>query len=287
MHTPQLLQLSGIGPASHLQSLGIPIVHDNPAVGENLREHLVFRLQYRLSGDHSQNKEHSGWRLYLHALRYFINQTGLLSAPPYDVTAFVRTRPGLDRPDAQLFVGAMSEDVAAAEEGFSVEVKLDREPGASIIGYGLRPESRGTVMIKSADAADAPHIVANYLDHPNDRAVAVSTVRFMRRLFEQESLRPYIKSELTPGVAVQTDEEILAAYDLVGGPGYHAVGTCCMGTDAHSVVDERLRVRGVHGLRVADLSVFPTLVSGNTNGPAMATGWRASELILEDAAVAA
>lgn len=281
LHSPALLQLSGIGPAEHLQSFGIPVLQNSPNVGANLREHLVFRLQYRLTGDYSQNKEHSGWRVMLHGLRYILTRTGLLAAPPYDLTAFVRTRENLTRPDAQLFIGAMS--MAIAEEGFSVDVKLEDEPGVSIIGYGLRPESQGSVMIKSTDPKIAPRITANYLSHPQDREVAISTVRYMRRLFDQPMVRPYIQRELLPGPSVQTDEEILRAYDTVSGPGYHPVGTCRMGTDVESVVDPRLCVRGVSGLRVVDVSVFPTPVSGNTNGPALATAWRASEIILEDA----
>jgi len=283
LHSPQLLQLSGIGPADHLQSLGIPVVHNSPAVGTNLREHLVFRMQYRLTGDYSQNKEHSGWRIMLHGVRYMLTRSGLLAAPPYDLTAFVRTRENLTRPDSQLFIGAMSMAMSEGDEGFSVDVKLEEEPGVSIIGYGLRPESQGSVMIKSSDPKVAPHVVANYLSHPQDREIAISTARYMRRLFEQPMVRPYIARELLPGPAVQSDEEILRAYDSVSGPGYHAAGTCRMGTDAESVVGPRLCVRGVSGLRVADVSVFPTLVSANTNGPAMATAWRAAEIILEDA----
>ena len=280
MHSPKLLQLSGIGPAAHLQGLGIPVVQDSPEVGANLREHLVFRIQYRLSGDYSQNKEHSGWRVMLHGLRYMLTHGGLMSHPPYDVTAFVRTRKNLDRPDAQIVIGNMS--MSIAEEGFTVDVKLEDEPGASIIGYNMRPESRGSVMIKSADPAAPPYVIANYLSDPRDRETAIGTVHFMRRLFGHPLVKPYVKAELLPGPAVQSDEQILAAYDKVSGPGYHAVGTCRMGTDANSVVDETLRVRGVTGLRVADISIFPTLVSGNTNGPAMAAAWRAAEIIQGD-----
>jgi choline dehydrogenase-like flavoprotein len=277
MHSPKLLQLSGVGPAVHLQSLGIPVVQDSPEVGANLREHLVFRIQYRLSGDYSQNKEHSGWRVLLHGLRYTLTHGGLMSHPPYDVTAFVRTRKGLPRPDAQIVIGNMS--MSIAEEGFTVDVKLEDEPGASIIGYNMRPESKGSVMITSADSSAPLQVIANYLSDPRDKDTAIGTVRFMRALFEHPLVRPYVKAELLPGPSVQSDEEILTAYDKVSGPGYHAVGTCRMGTDANSVVDEKLRVRGVTGLRVADISIFPTLISGNTNGPAMAAAWRAAEVI--------
>jgi choline dehydrogenase-like flavoprotein len=213
----------------------------------------------------------------LHGLRYMLTHGGLMSHPPYDVTAFVRTRKNLDRPDAQIVIGNMS--MSIAEEGFTVDVKLEDEPGASIIGYNMRPESKGSVMIKSADPAAPPHVIANYLSDPRDRETAIGTVHFMRRLFEHPLVKPYVTAELLPGPAVQSDEQILAAYDKVSGPGYHAVGTCRMGTDANSVVDEKLRVRGVTGLRIADISIFPTLVSGNTNGPAMAAAWRAAEII--------
>lgn len=287
MNSPKLLQLSGIGPATHLQALGIPVIQNSPNVGTNLREHLVFRIQYRLTGEFSQNRDHAGWRLALNGLRYMLTHGGLLSYPPYDVTAFVRTRPNLDRPDAQLVCAAMSMDLGKDEEGFTVDVKLEQEPGATIIGYNMRPESQGIVMISSADPRGALHVAANYLSHPLDREISIATVRYMRQLFEHPVVKPYIKAETLPGPAVQTDDEILAAYGSVAGPGYHATGTCRMGTDANSVVDERLHVRGVSGLRVADISIFPTLVSGNTNGPAMAAAWRASEIILEDAGLAA
>jgi choline dehydrogenase len=277
MHSPKLLQLSGIGPAAHLMHLGIPVVQDSPNVGQNLREHLVFRIQYRLSGDYSQNKEHSGWRVMLHGIRYMLTHGGLMSDPPYDVTAFVRTQKNLSRPDAQIVIGNMS--MSIAEEGFTVDVKLEDEPGASIIGYNMRPESRGSVMIKSADPAAPLHVIANYLSDPRDKATAIGTVRFMRALFDHPLVKPYVKAELLPGPSVQSDDEILAAYDKVSGPGYHATGTCRMGIDSASVVDEKLCVRGVKNLRVADISIFPTLVSGNTHGPAMAAAWRAAEII--------
>ncbi|MFC4312268.1 GMC family oxidoreductase [Steroidobacter flavus] len=276
LHSPKLLQLSGIGPAAHLASLGIATIHDSPHVGANLREHLLFTVQYRLNGNYSQNAQYSGWRVLLHGMRYALLRSGLLACSPYDVTAFVRTRPGLDRPDAQLVAGCMSMDLAAWE-GFSKGIKLESQPGAQILGFGLRPESQGSVMLRSSDPSVAPRIVHNYLTHEQDRQVAVSTVRYMRKLFDGTALRPYITSETLPGPGVVSDADILAAYERMSGPGYHATGTCSMGT----VVDANLQVRGVTGLRVADISVLPTQISGNTNGPAMVVGWRAAELILQ------
>lgn len=283
IESPKLLQISGIGPAGLLSNLGIPIVQDSPEVGENLREHLVFRIQYRLKNEAGQNRDHMGWRVLMHTARYFFTKKGVMSAPPFDITGFVKVRPGATRPDAQIFIGAVSMDLAAAQEQFSVKVGIEKDPGASIIGYGLRPRSKGRVRIASADPAVAPTIIANYLSDPVDREIAVGIVRYMRDLMKQSAIGDVIAQETFPGTKIGTDEEILEAYRTMGGPGYHAVGTCRMGTDAESVVDERLRVRGVTALRVADISIFPNMVSGNTNGPAMAAAWRAAEIIQEDA----
>lgn len=205
-----------------------------------------------------------------------------MSAPPYDVTGFVRVRESATRPDAQIFIGGVSMDLAAAKEQFTVKVSMEKEPGASIIGYGLRPRSKGRVHITSADPAAPLSINANYLTDPVDREVAVGIVRYMRELLDQPAARDVIDGETFPGTHIKSDEDILEAYRTMGGPGYHAVGTCRMGMDEDSVVDERLRVRGVTGLRVADVSIFPTMVSGNTNGPAMVAGWRAADMIMED-----
>jgi choline dehydrogenase len=282
LHSPKLLQLSGIGPADHLRGLGIAVRHHSPRVGHNLREHLSFTMQYRLSGDYSQNKDHSGWRLALHALRYLAFRTGLLAEAPYDVSGYVRTRPESDRPDAQLFAGPISMDLAAWE-GFGKGIRLEKEPGSQMLGYCMRPESQGTVLVNSADPARSPDIIHNYLTHEYDREVAVATVRLMRRLYASPAMQPYIKEEIMPGSKMGADDaEILSTFNWLSGAGYHATGTCSMGTSATSPVDGQLRVNGVSGLRVCDISVFPTLVSGNTNAPALAAAWRAAEIILND-----
>lgn len=282
IESPKLLQLSGIGPKDLLEHVGIPVLHHSPDVGANLREHLVFRIQYRLEGECGQNRDHTGWRLLMHTARYALTRKGIMAAPPYDITGFVRVRAGATRPDAQFFIGATSMDLTTAQEQFSVKVAVEKAPGASIIGYGLRPRSRGTVRITSGDPDSPLSINANYLSDPIDREVAIGVVRFMRDLCEQPAVRGVIGEETFPGFHISTDEEIIDAYRKMGGPGYHAVGTCRMGMDVESVVDERLRVRGVTCLRVADISVFPSMVSGNTNAPAMATGWKAADLILKD-----
>lgn len=283
LHSPKLLQHSGIGDRERLSRLGIPVVCHSPNVGRNLREHLIFTMQFRLTGSYSQNRDYSGWRLLWHGLRYFLTRRGLLATSPYDVTGFVRAHPASDRPDCKFVSAPITMDLARWE-GFHKNIPMEKEPGCSIIGYVMRPESRGSVLIESADTTRDPKITHNHLTDDYDRSVAVALVRFMRKLFAQPALKPCVAAETLPGARYSTDDEILQAYAMMSGPGFHAAGTCAMGTADTSVVDERLRVRGTAGLRVADLSVFPTLVSGNTHAPVMAVAARASELILADAA---
>nr|WP_281372459.1 GMC oxidoreductase [Novosphingobium hassiacum] len=157
--------------------------------------------------------------------------------------------------------------------------EIEREPGLTVFAYFTRPESQGTIRLASADPAEAPMIDANYFDAAIDRERGIDMVRRVRELMNQPALKPYVVGEVTPGAAVQTDEEILDALIERGGTAYHVAGTCRMGADEGSVVDGELRVRGVLGLRVCDTSIFPTLVSGNTNGPAMVVAQRLSELM--------
>ena len=271
-NSPQLLQLSGVGPAEHLRGLGVPVVRDAPDVGENMREHRLLSLQFRVTRG-SQNRHFLGVRLYATALRYFLLRSGALASAAFEVGGFVRTRPGLDRPDAQLGMGPMSVDRSAGR------MVLEREPGARCGGYAMRPESRGTVRITGTDPAAPLHISPNYLSAEADRLTSVGIVRFIRRLYAEPALAKYVIRESSPSAEAQTDEEIIDAFHRVGQAGYHAAGTCRMGADERSVVDPELRVRGVRGLRVVDISVMPSLVSGNTNAPAMAMAWRAAEIL--------
>jgi choline dehydrogenase-like flavoprotein len=278
LQSPKLLQLSGVGPAQHLRELDIDVLADSPGVGMNMREHRLLFIQHRLKQARlSHNREFSGWRLLANTLRYLLSHQGVMSLGSYDVGAFARTRAELDRPDVQLMFAPFSLDLG------DKSMALEREPGMQFFGYMLRPESQGSVMIRSKDPNQPARICPNYLTADIDRHTSVAMVRYMRKLLQQPSLRPYLDKEITPGPAVQSDAEIIDAFGRCGQSGYHAAGTCKMGTDAMSVVDERLRVRGVDGLRVVDLSVFPTMISGNTNGPVMALAWRAAQLILEDA----
>ena len=281
LESPRLLQLSGVGDANHLSSLGIPVVRNIPSVGRNMREHLIYTMQFRLTGPYSQNKEYSGWRLGKNALKYALTKKGLLANGPYDVTGFIRTDPKAERPDATFVAAPFTMDLAKWE-GFEKGVPMEKQPGLSILGYVLRPESQGQIKITSTDVDARPSIVHNHLTNDYDRRVAVGVARYIRNIVKQPAISQYIEAETLPGPKYQTDEELLETYSLMGGSGYHAAGTCRMGADEESVVDGRLRVRGCEGLRVLDLSIFPTLVSGATNIPVMAAAWHGAELIIQD-----
>ena len=278
LQSPQLLQLSGIGDSGHLQGLGIPVISHVPGVGRNLREHWIGIVQGRLNKPMSDNFEFGGLRLLKHVLEYVVAKKGLMASSSHEVIGFVRTRADLDRPDAQIVYAPIS-----LEQGDDAKFAFDKWHGIQIHGFQLRPESRGTVMIRSADPAEQPEIRTNYLTEAEDRRVALATVRYIRELTRTAPLKDFIVSEDVPGDAAQSDEELMAVIKRTGSAVFHAAGTCRMGQDEECVVDPRLRVRGVTGLRVADASVMPTLVSGNSNAAAMVIGWRAADLILEDA----
>jgi choline dehydrogenase-like flavoprotein len=271
LDTPRLLQLSGIGPASHLASLGLVVICDSPQVGRNMRDHKPMRIQFHLKKPFSYNQELAGWRLYKNVAKYLLLHRGILSTT-YDICAFARSRPDVDRADFQMIISAYS--VIPGKE----PVKFETHAGASVHLFPVRPLSLGYVSIKSADPSVAPTIKANYLSNENDRRVTVDSFRFVRRLFAQAPLVPFVSEEFDPGPGAASDDEIIAACEA-SGPSAHATGTCQMGIESDTVVDPQLRVRGVAGLRVVDASIFPTLVSGNTMGPVMAAAWRASELI--------
>jgi len=278
LQSPRLLQLSGVGDGEHLRSLGIRLAAHNPAVGLNLREHLLYMAQWRLADwSHSQNREFSGWRLGVNAARYLSTRGGVMATGSYPVGGFYRSFPEAGRPDAQLMLSPFTLDFAAGG------MTMENFPGMQLFSYGLRPRSRGHLRIVSPDPDVPAEVDPNYLADKEDCRIAIASMRFMRRVVAQPSLASLILEETRPGPAVQSDEQILDAFRTGGQSGYHACGTCSMGGDAGSVVDPRLKVRGVDGLRVMDLSVAPTMLSGNTNGPVMAMAWRAADLILEDA----
>lgn len=272
IETPKLLQLSGVGPAKLLSRLGIKVISDSPNVGRNLREHLYIAMQFRVTRG-SFNHCFAGLGLAGSLLNYFVRKKGPMTHAAHEAGGFVKTREGLERPDAQIGVSLYS------MLGDGNKVMIDKEPGLTLGGYFMQPQSQGEIRIQSKDPAIAPLIDANYLSAEADQVAGIALVRWLRRLASQPALKPFIVSELTPGVEAQTDEQILAALRHYGQTAFHVSGTCRMGADADSVVDLQLKVRGVDGLRVVDTSIMPTLVSGNTNAPAMAMAMRAAEII--------
>jgi choline dehydrogenase-like flavoprotein len=275
--TPKLLQLSGIGERSLLRRLGIETVVDSPNVGQRMREHHCFAIQFRLDRNIGMNRHLSTpSQQALTAAKYLLTHKGPMSTPAYDVIGFFKTSADQPRPDAQILMAPFS----AAPYEAGKELGLEREPGVQAIGYVLRPDSEGYVAITSADPTAPLDIEPNFFATKHDRDTGVALFKGMRQLFSQEPISRYLVRELTPGPDVTSDDAIIDAGLDHGYCGYHAVGTCAMGPSDDDVVDSQLRVRGVHNLRVMDCSVMPIMVSGNLNGPAMAMAWRAADLIL-------
>jgi choline dehydrogenase len=274
IQSPKLLQLSGIGPRPLLEALGIPVVVDAPGVGANLREHRYLGFSFKVRGN-SLNSRFSGLGLLASVLRYLFRSKGPLTHAAHEVGGFVKTQPQLDRPDAQVGVGLYSFHTDAQGT-----VAVDPFPGATVIAYYMRPDSQGEVRIASADPDAPPVINANHLSSDTDRQHFVALFRWLRAYARQPALRDWIVEETGRTVGLETDEDILANAIGLGGTSFHICGTCRMGADAGAVLDPQLRVRGVTGLRVVDTSIMPTIVSGNTNAPAMAIALNAAEMIL-------
>jgi choline dehydrogenase-like flavoprotein len=275
IQTPKLLQLSGIGPRPLLDSLGIPVVVDAGDVGQNLREHRHVDLRLRVRGC-SQNTDFSGLRLPWSVMRYLFARRGPFSHAAHEIGGFAKSDEALDHADLQF--GLMS--LSASSNGKNGAVELDTYPGITFVTYFTRPESQGFVRIGSADPRATPEIFANHLAAGIDRQRFVAAFRWNRHLASQPALKDWVIEETYPGDSMQSDDDILSNAMTLGGSCFHSAGTARMGADARSVVDPRLRVRGIDALRVADTSIMPTLVSGNTNAPAMMIGLRAADFML-------
>jgi len=274
--SPQILQLSGVGPRTLLDEHGIGVVADSPDVGDNLQDHLQIRAVYKTHRPVTLNDELSNpWQKFRAGLEYTARRTGPLSMAASQVYAFCRTRLANERPDIQYHFQPLSAD--SPGEG------LHRFSAITASVCQLRPESRGHIRIRSASADEHPAIVPNYLSTDLDCRTAVEAVRFTRRIMETDAMRGHIKEELLPDPAARDDDALLEQARDIANTIYHPTSTCRMGADDASVVDPRLRVRGVTGLRVVDASIMPEIVSGNTNAPTIMIAERASDLILEDA----
>ncbi|WP_157220709.1 GMC family oxidoreductase [Flavisphingomonas formosensis] len=274
--SPAILQRSGIGPAASLRSLGIPVVRDLPAVGANLREHRGIVMQWKVDDRLSQNRDYRGVGLVRSVLRYFAQHKGPMAGGAYDMGAWFKTRPELPIPDGQLLMSPYSFDYGAPS------LRVEPSGGFNICVYKLRPDSQGSILIRSRDPADPPVIHARYASDESDRASIPVLVRYARRYVAQAPLRDMVIAETRPGPEFETDAQIFEAYRRFGYGNYHACGTCRMGSDEDAVVDGALNVRGVQGLRVVDASVFPFMLAGNTQAPVMAIAWRAADIVLRE-----
>jgi choline dehydrogenase len=279
-NSPQLLQLSGVGPQQLLRDHGIGVIADMPGVGEDLQDHLQIRMQYRCTEPVTMNDVINDWRYrYAAGLRYLMTRKGLLTIGAGYAGAFLKTRPDLASPDVQLHFLIFSTDAAGAA--------LHPFPGFIVSVCQLRPESRGFVRIKSRDPAAAPAIQPRYLTSRVDRDVVVDGLKVIRRIMEKPVMRRYIEEEFLPGDKCQSDADLLDYARATGGTVYHPTSTCRMGPDPNAVVDERLRVRGFERLRVIDASIMPTVASGNTNAATVMIGEKGADMILQDAGASA
>ena len=277
VQSPQLLELSGVGNPALLQSFNIPVVHAQPQVGENYIDHFATRMNWRVKDAVTLNEMSRGWRLAQQVARYYTWHTGILTLGTGLVHGFVKSAPGLPTPDVQFFFVHASYANAA-------ERILDRHPGMTIGVAQLRPESVGSIHLKSPDPFSGPSIRPNFLSAQIDRDSLVGGMKVARRIVAQPAMQRYVQAEVSPGADVDTDAQWLDFARRNGQTIYHPIGTCRMGSDAAAVTDVRLRVNGVTGLRVVDASVMPKMVSGNTQAAVMMVAERGAEMILEDAA---
>ena len=274
--SPQILQLSGIGPGALLQSRGIPVVHDLPA-GENLQDHLQLRMAFRIKNALTLNTVLSSWWSKMKiGLEYALFRTGPMTMPPSQMGAFVKSDPTQATPNIEYHVQPISLDKLGDPP--------HKFPAFTASACNLRPTSRGHVRIASPDPRAYPAIAPNYLSTAEDQAVAAASIRLTRRIVTAtEVMKRYEPEEFTPGPAYQSEEELVEAARNIGTTIFHPVGTCKMGRadDATAVVDARFRVRGIERLRVIDASIMPTITSGNTNSPTIMIAERGSTLVRE------
>ena len=275
VNSPQLLQLSGLGPPALLGALGIPVRRALPGVGEHLCDHYAVRTAFRVGGVRTINELARGWRLGVEVAKYFALGTGILTLQPTLVHCFWKSDEVLDAADLQL-------TFTPASYRLGVQSTLEDEPGATVAVWQHRPESRGHVRAKSADPREKPEIQPNYLADETDRRVIIGGIRLARRLMRTEPLSPYFVHEALPGDEVRTGGEILDFARGIGTTAFHLAGTCRMGpaTDREAVVDDQLRVHGIERLRVVDASIMPTMTSANTNAATLMIGEKAADMIL-------
>ena len=272
--SPQILQLSGIGDEKHLTKLGVNVIHNNPAVGKNLQDHLQVRMVFKTNTRTLNDELNTWWKKALIGLQYALFRTGPLTLSASQVYIFTNTSLDGSRPNIQFHMQPLSAD----------------KPGDGVHPFSaftmsicnLRPQSRGEVTINSKNPEDLPKIIPNYLSTESDQEIAIESIKVARKIANASPLKQHILDEFVPGGLLVSDEDLLEAAKNNSQSIYHPVGTCKMGNDKNSVVDDQLKVYGVKGLRVVDASIMPELVSGNTNAPTMMIAEKAAEMILSD-----
>jgi choline dehydrogenase len=280
VNSPQLLMLSGIGPSDHLAEFGIPVVHHLPGVGQSLQDHYSAPIKLRCKLPVTVNDVMlSNARKLKAGLEYYMFHRGPLSMISSPAALFARTRPELASPDVKISISPFSAE--RPQDG------LHRFSGFTSIAYQLRPESRGEIKLKSPDPFDAPAVYPNYLAMETDQRTIVAGLKLCRRILDTPQMQGFVETEFQPGPAVETDEQLLDYARRRGGTVYHPTSTCKMGNDPLAVVDAELRVHGIEGLRVADASIMPTVVSGNTNAATIMIGEKLADMMRQPLRMAA
>ena len=270
--TPHILMLSGIGPAAHLADHGIPTAHHLPGVGQNLQDHLQIRTVFKLSNAKTLNQMAGTlWGRAKIAAQYAASRTGPMSMAPSQLGAFAYSSPDKATPDLQYHVQPLSLDAFGTD--------LHPFPAITASVCNLRPSSRGSVTLRSATATDAPRIAPNYLSTPDDQQTATNAIRVTRHIMAQPAMQPFAPAEFRPGPQAQTHEDLQKSIGDIATTIFHPVGTARMGSDPMAVVDARLRVHGLTGLRIADASVMPSITSGNTSSPTVMIAEKAADMI--------
>ncbi|MGY4627121.1 GMC family oxidoreductase [Bradyrhizobium sp. USDA 4486] len=276
IQSPGLLELSGIGQPEVLKKFGIEIRHELKGVGENYGNHFFVNMDWRINRPITFNEQARRFRLLLEVIRYYVNRTGLLARPPALVAGFVRTLPGLQTPDVQFHMAPASNDPGRKR-------RLEKEPGMTVCINQCRPESRGSIHIKSAVPGSEPAILPNFLSAKIDRDCTVAGMQIAREIMQKQPISQYIAFEMHPSDKVQSYDEWLDYARHDGRGLHHYVGTCKMGDDPMAVVDDRLRVHGIAGLRVIDASIMPTVPSANTYAPTLMVAEKGADMIKADA----
>ena len=276
VQSPGVLEHSGIGQPELLRKLGIEVRHELKGVGENYGDHFAPRMNWRVKLPITLNEQTRGLNMVKEVIKYYATGRGILTWTAGIVYGFVRTRPGLETPDMQFHMAHASYDSAQKR-------MLEREPGMTVVIGQCRPDSRGSIHVRSATPGTEPAIRPNFLSAQTDRDATVAGMQIARKIVSHPSLERYIAFENKPGKDVNTYDEWLSFARANGQTTYHVVGTCKMGHDPMAVVDDRLRVHGLAGLRVIDASIMPTVTSGNTNAPTIMIAEKGADLVKEDA----